>query len=273
MAQPLRFLIFLIGCVCSAALNAETLDPASQSSVSTTQTLVESTLDEPIQSDRVLLKVEGTFVDLYTGPGYGYPKHYSAKQGEILEVVRRRTSWYRVVTDNGTEGWVEEEQLSSLELVYGDGKDFEEAVLEDFYDARFEISVFVGGLAQDTQFNGRLGYKISEFLEAEAFYGQAFNDFADTRFYGIGIQGKPLRGRRWEPYFGLSMGELENDPNSTVIGGQTTTDEITMAQIGMRFYFTRNFVLRAEFGRMLLHVDDDRRDDLDLVSVGIGAFF
>jgi hypothetical protein len=224
-------------------------------------------------SEYVVLKVEDTYVDLYTGPGYGFPNHYSAKKGETLEVIRRRTTWYRVVTDTGEEGWVEEEQLSSLKLLHGDGQDFKQAVLEDFHDARFELSVSVGTLAEDTQFNARLGYKISEFLEAEAFYGQAFNDFADTRFYGVGIQGKPLRGRRWEPYIGLAMGELQNDPNSTVIGGQTTKDDITMVQAGLRFYFTRNFVLRAEYGRMLLHVDEDRRDDFDMVSVGIGAFF
>jgi hypothetical protein len=177
------------------------------------------------------------------------------------------------VTDKGVEGWVEETQLSDLKLVNGRGKDFQQAVLDDFYDARFEISVMAGGLSEDTQFNGRLGFKVSEFLEVEAFYGQAFNDFSDTHFYGVGVQGKPLRGHRWEPYLGLSLGKLENDPNSTVIGGNTTSDDITMAQLGMRFYFTRNFVLRAEYGRMLLHVDDDRRDQLDLLSFGIGAFF
>lgn len=265
MVSRVQILILFLCSISAVLVRAETAKLPVDESVQTSS--------DRVPSDRVILKVEKTFVDLYTGPGYGYPNHYSAKRGETLEIVRRRTSWYRVVTDNGTEGWVEEEQLSSLKLVHGDGKDFEEAVLDDFYDARFEFSVFVGGLAEDTQYNGRLGYKLTEFLEVEAFYGQAFNDFSDTRFYGIGIQGKPLRGRRWEPYFGLSTGELENDPNSTVIGGQTTQDDITMAQIGMRFYFTRNFVLRAEYGRMLLHVDDDRRDDLDLVSVGIGAFF
>lgn len=229
--------------------------------------------EETKLSEYVVLNVEGTYVDLYTGPGLGFPNHYSAKQGETLEILRRRTSWYRVKTDSGVEGWVEESQLASLKLVRGDDKDFQEAVLDDFYNAKFEVSVFVGDLSQDTQFNGRLGYKISDFLEAEAFYGQAFNDFSDTRFYGLGLQGKPIRGHRWEPYFGLSFGELENDPNSTVIGGETTKDDITMAQVGLRFYFTRNFVLRAEYGRMLLHVDDDRRDELDLLSFGIGAFF
>lgn len=223
--------------------------------------------------ERVSLLVKDTFVDLYTGPGYGFPRQYSVKSGEVLEIVRRRTSWYRVVTDSGIEGWVEEEQLAGLELLNGNGKDFEEAVLDDFYEARFELTAMAGVLEEDTQVNVRLGFKLTEFLELEGTYGQSFNDFSDTRFYSLGIQAKPLRGRRWEPYFGLATGELENDPNDSVIGAKTTTDDITMAQLGVRFYFTRNFVLRGEFGRLLLHVDDDRRDDLDLISVGIGAFF
>ena len=225
------------------------------------------------EDERVTLLVKDTFVDLYTGPGYGFPRQYSAKSGESLEIIRRRTSWYRVVTDTGVEGWVEEDQLAGLTLLNGRGEDFQKAVLDDFHNARFEMSMFAGGLSDDTQYNVRLGYKLTEFLEAEAMYGQAFSDFSDTRFYSIGLQAKPIRGNRWEPYFGLSTGTLDNDPNDTVIGGESTSDDITMAQIGLRFYLTRNFVLRAEYGRMLLHVDDDRRDELDLLSFGIGAFF
>lgn len=251
----------------------------------------------------VQLKVERTYIDLYTGPSYGFPRHYSAKSGEVLSIKRRRTSWYKVITDSGVEGWVEEDQLAGLKVLNGRGEDFQKAVLDDFHNSRLEMSVLAGGLSDDFQFNVRLGWKVSEFIEIEGLAGKSFSDFSDSTFYAIGIQGKPLRGRwfsfdwtqdtwldqpwlneniyasalldsrRWEPYVGLALGRLENDPNDTVIGAQVTEDDITLAQLGARYYITRNFVFRAEYARMLLHVDDDRRDDLDMLSFGIGAFF
>lgn len=59
------------------------------------------------------VEIVGPFVDLHTGPGRGYPVFDVAERGEPVQVLRRRTDWFKVRTEREREGWVHLGQLSS----------------------------------------------------------------------------------------------------------------------------------------------------------------
>ena len=50
--------------------------------------------------------VQDAFVDLRSGPGRGFPATYSVEREATIELLRQRTDWIKVRTDDGREGWV-----------------------------------------------------------------------------------------------------------------------------------------------------------------------
>ncbi len=59
----------------------------------------------------VTVTVTGPYVDLHTSPGRGYPVFEVAEHGDRLTLLKQRTTWIKVRTTAGKEGWVSEGQL------------------------------------------------------------------------------------------------------------------------------------------------------------------
>ena len=56
--------------------------------------------------------VEDPYIELHTGPGRGYPGSFtSSSAARAIDVLHRRTDWFKVRTDRGREGWVNRTQL------------------------------------------------------------------------------------------------------------------------------------------------------------------
>ncbi|QBY03112.1 hypothetical protein E2K93_01450 [Thalassotalea sp. HSM 43] len=60
-----------------------------------------------------VVQVNAPFIDMHTGPSGDYPVFYVAEQGEWITVVMRQRGYFKVVTQDGTEGWVPEMTLNN----------------------------------------------------------------------------------------------------------------------------------------------------------------
>ena len=47
------------------------------------------------------VQVVEPYIELHTGPASGYPVFYVAEKGEWIQVLKSRTSWYKVQTRKG----------------------------------------------------------------------------------------------------------------------------------------------------------------------------
>jgi len=45
------------------------------------------------------------YLELHTGPGPGYPVFNVVPREERVDVLYRRTDWFKVRTERGVEGW------------------------------------------------------------------------------------------------------------------------------------------------------------------------
>ena len=57
------------------------------------------------------VSVADPFLDMHTGPGRGYPIFHVVDRGDDIDIVMRRTDWFKVRAANGTEGWVDRAQM------------------------------------------------------------------------------------------------------------------------------------------------------------------
>ncbi|MEO0974882.1 MAG: SH3 domain-containing protein, partial [Pseudomonadota bacterium] len=53
----------------------------------------------------VMLTVADPYLELRTGPHSGYPVTQIADRGEEIEVLKRRTDWYKIRTARDYVGW------------------------------------------------------------------------------------------------------------------------------------------------------------------------
>lgn len=67
------------------------------------------------------LVVDVNYIDLRTGPGRGFPKFYSIARGEEMVLIKQRTSWVKVETEDGNTGWMRATDLENTRTL--DGKD------------------------------------------------------------------------------------------------------------------------------------------------------
>ncbi len=57
------------------------------------------------------VQVAEPYLELSTGPGRGYPVFHVVDRGELVEVLKRKTDWFKVRTGKGKEGWVRREDM------------------------------------------------------------------------------------------------------------------------------------------------------------------
>ena len=75
----------------------------------------------PARAARELLQLFVTqpYLELHTGPGRGYPVTQVVARGESVDVLFRRTDWFKVRTERGVEGWASARELTLTTLADG----------------------------------------------------------------------------------------------------------------------------------------------------------
>src|SRR3974390_3542189 len=92
------------------------------------------------------LFVTQPYMELHTGPGRGYPVFHVVPRDASIDVLFRRTDWFRVRTERGVEGWAS--QADMLKTVLADGTPFRFPLGDraGFTAHRWEMGIFVGEL-------------------------------------------------------------------------------------------------------------------------------
>ncbi|TLZ26765.1 MAG: SH3 domain-containing protein, partial [Gammaproteobacteria bacterium] len=62
------------------------------------------------------------YLELHTGPGRGYPVFHAVPRDASVDVLFRRTEWFKVRTERGVEGWASQAEM--LKTVLADGSPF-----------------------------------------------------------------------------------------------------------------------------------------------------
>ena len=75
----------------------------------------------------VTVSVADPYLEMRTGPGRGYPKFHVVDRGETVDILMRKTDWFKVRAPNGKEGWVDRNQMELT--LQPSGQEFEFAAV------------------------------------------------------------------------------------------------------------------------------------------------
>jgi hypothetical protein len=219
------------------------------------------------------LQVTDPYLELHTGPGRGYPVFFVAPREEWIEIRLRHTDWYQVRTVGGKEGWVHRRQLENTLTAAGGQKTFRDLALDDFLKRRVEAGAAWGRFKAEPMLKFWTGYRLADTLSVQATLGQVQGVFSGTSFWNIGLMSEPWSNQRVSPFFEVGLGNFQNIPNASLVGATTTDAKLANATVGVRYYLTDRFVLRADYSIYTAFVSDTRSTEYRAITGGLSFFF
>jgi len=217
--------------------------------------------------------VDGPYMEMYTGPGRGYPVFHVVDRGKEIEVIKRRTDWFLVRTERGKEGWVKRADMELTLTPEGEKTLFAEADFGDFSHRRWEAGVMYGDFEGADAITIYTGYAPTQNFSAELSVSQVFGDFSDAYIGSISLLAQPFPEWRLSPFFSVGGGIIYTDPKVTLVDESDRTEQIGSVSIGARWYLTRRFILRAEYKNHVIFQDKDDNQEIDEWKAGLAFFF
>lgn len=221
--------------------------------------------------DRVL--VSDAFLELRTGPGRGYPVFYVEERGQWVQLIKRKTDWYKVKLKNGKTGWVSMEQISNTLLAAGTERSLRDSIVEDFFNRNTEIGLLWGSHAGFSFIGVLAARKLSDKFSLQLGYAEVAEVFSTSKLINLDLMSHPFVDWQFSPYFALGFGKKIDIPIRSQVG-QKRTDTITAnVGLGLRVYLTRNFVARVYYRRYAWFFDDSDTHPIDEFAIGASFFF
>ena len=251
--QPIRFL--WLGCLVAAALQIFLLAPVEAADEYRSVTIADP------------------YLEMRTGPGGGYPIFHVVDRGETVDVIKQRTEWYLVRTNNGKEGWVERPQMELTLQPDGNPISFDDIGVEDFTNAKWELGVLAGDFGGANIVSLYGGYSLNPNVSVELWGSQILGNFSNGWMGSVNIVHEAFPEWRVSPFFTLGAGVIHTEPKSTIIQGEDRTDQIGHVGGGFRVYATRRFLLRAEYKSYVVFTSRDENEEVEEWKVGFAFFF
>lgn len=219
------------------------------------------------------VEVTDPFIELRTGPGRGYPIFYVAERGERVDILKRRTDWFKVRTDRGKKGWVDRAQMENTLVEAGIKRTFRDLLVEEYLRRKLEIGFGVGRFEDDTVTKARAGISLNQHFLLELSIGQVSGSFSSSRLIDVNLLAYPFPDWRASPFFTLGVGRFKNTPKGTLVSAISTEDTAANAGLGVRAHITRKLMLRADWRTYVVFIDDNRSDDFRELTLGFAFFF
>lgn len=219
------------------------------------------------------VKIVDPYIELHTGPGRGYPIFHVVKRHDWIDIMKRKTDWFKVRNDRGVEGWVSRAQMEQTLTVAGVPKSFRDVLYDDYLHRRIEFGLSSGQFDSDPIVSARLAYKFTENIALEFQVSKVAGKLSSSDIYAINLVSTPFPDWRLTPHFTIGYGRFENEPKGALIQNIETEDDLANFGIGARYYLTKRFFLRGDYRRYIVLSEDDRNDEFEEYSAGFSFFF
>jgi hypothetical protein len=217
--------------------------------------------------------IDDPYIELHTGPGRGYPIFFVAERGDSIELVKRRTEWFKVRVPRGEEGWVHIEQLQTT--LNPDGEPFDLPVLgfSDYAARKWEVGALYGDFGGANIISTYGARNLTPNLSGEVWVSQALGRFSDSTMVTANIVHLMYPDWRASPYFTLGAGVIKTEPKATLVATVDRTDSLAQVGAGVRMYLTRRFVFRAEYKAHVVFTSRDDNEEVREWKAGFSFFF
>lgn len=219
------------------------------------------------------LFISEAYLELHEGPGRGYAVTQVVPRGEAVEVLYRRTEWFRVRTPRGVEGWAHQLQLAKTH--WSDGTPFRVDLGDraGFASHRWEMGALAGDLGGATLISGYLSRSFNDQLAIELTASQFLGNASNGYLLDIGLTHVFRPEWRLSPFVTLGTGILNIEPKATLVVPGDRTDQTAYVGGGLRYYLTRRFFVRGEYRSHMVFTSRNENEEIDEWKLGLAFFF
>jgi hypothetical protein len=223
--------------------------------------------------DYASVQIADPYIEMHTGPGRGFPIFHIEERGAWIEVLKRKTDWFKVKTEKGKEGWVSRFQLQQTLSPGGEPTEIHEVSMAEFTRHRLEFGA-IGGEFETSDVMTLYGaYAFTPKLSAELSLSKIFSDFADAEMANISLVSHPFPDWRVSPFFTLGTGVIRTNPNVTLVQETDRVDQLGHVGLGARVYLARRFIFRAQYKHYVIFQSVDDNQEIDEWNAGFAVFF
>jgi hypothetical protein len=219
------------------------------------------------------LFVTQPYLELHTGPGRGYPVFHVVPRDESVDVLFRRTDWFKVRTEHGVEGWASQADMQKTILADGTPFKFDVGDRAGFTSHRFEMGIFAGAYGGASLVSAYGSVSFNSQLALEGALGGFYGRFSNGVTGDIGLTHVIAPESRWSPFLMLGIGEVHTEPKATLVQPSDRTEPTAYVGGGVRYYFTRRFFLRAEYKAHYIFTKRNQNEEADEWKAGFAFFF
>jgi len=217
--------------------------------------------------------VTAPYLELRSGPGRGYPVFHVVERDESVDVLFRRTDWFKVRTEHGVEGWAAQRDMLRTVLADGSPFKFELGDRAGFTSHPFEMGIFAGYYGGATLISGYGSFSLNSQLAVELAGGQFLGKFSNGTVADLGFTHVLVPEWRLSPFLTLGTGLVHITPKATLVVPSDRTDQTAYVGAGARFYLTRRFFLRAEYKSHVVFTKRNANEEVDEWKLGFAFFF
>jgi uncharacterized protein YgiM (DUF1202 family) len=219
------------------------------------------------------LFVTQPYLELHTGPGRGYPVFHVVPRDESVDVLFRRTDWFKVRTEHGVEGWASQRDMEKTVLADGSPFRFNLGDRAGFTEHTLEAGIFAGAYGGASLVSGYASWSFNRQLALEGAVGGFYGRFSNGYTGDLGLAHVFLPESRWSPFVTLGVGEVYTEPKATLVQVSNRNEATAYVGGGIRFYLTRRFFLRAEYKAHWIFTKRNQNEEADEWKAGFAFFF
>jgi hypothetical protein len=219
------------------------------------------------------LFVTDPYLELHTGPGRGFPVAQVVARGESVDVLKRRTEWFKVRTERGVEGWAYERELARTTLADGSLFVFNRGDRAGFVAHRWEGGVLAGSYAGATLISGFAALSLTDSMKVEMAASQFLGNLSNGYLLDVGLNHVIMPQWRISPFLTLGTGFERVEPKATLAVPLDQDNQTAYAGVGARFYWGRRFFLRGEYRHHTIFTERDANEVKQEWKVGFAFFY
>jgi hypothetical protein len=213
------------------------------------------------------------YLELRTGPGRGFPVTQVVPRAESVDVLKRRTDYFKVRTERGIEGWASQQDMQKVVLADGAPFTFPLGDRAGFTSHRVEAGIFAGDYSGATLISGYASFSFNSQLAAELSVGQFLGNASNGTVIDLGLTHVFVPEWRLSPFVMLGTGLVHIEPKATLVLPPDRTDQTAYVGGGLRFYLTRRFFARAEYKSHVVFTSRNDNEEVDEWKLGFAFFF
>jgi hypothetical protein len=213
------------------------------------------------------------YLELRTGPGRGYPVTQVVPRDESVDILKRRTDYFKVRTERGIEGWASQKDMQKVVLADGTPFTFPLGDRAGFTSHRVEGGIFAGDYSGATLISGYGSFSFNSQLAAELSVGQFLGNASNGTVVDLGLTHVFVPEWRLSPFVMLGTGIVHTEPKATLVLPPDRTDQTAYVGGGVRYYLTRRFFVRGEYKQHIVFTSRNDNDKVDEWKLGFAFFF